>query len=150
MSARKHPAERRPPVAVAEAAARLAEIVEAAEIAASKVIDDAEEEARRRLDEARDRADRIIAERLRELADQLDPAARSEPAAPQLESVEWPSVPDVEPRAEQRTSTAAARLLATQMAVCGAGREEIEARLRKGFDLDDTSKLLDAILGPAE
>lgn len=43
---------------------------------------------------------------------------------------------------------AGARLLATQMAVSGSSRAEIEARLRNGFDLDDTEAILDAILGP--
>ncbi len=43
---------------------------------------------------------------------------------------------------------AGARLLATQMAVSGNSRAEIDARLRSGFDLDDTASILDAILGP--
>jgi cell division septum initiation protein DivIVA len=150
MSARKLPPERRPAASAADAAARLAEIVEAAEQAASKVIDEAEEEARRYLDEARERGDRIVAERLRELADQLDPPARGERAARHLEPVDSLPAPDAEPAAAYRSNAAAARLLATQMAVSGAGREEIEARLRSGFDLDDVGEILDAILGPAE
>jgi vacuolar-type H+-ATPase subunit H len=47
-------------------------------------------------------------------------------------------------------SPAGARLLATQMAVSGNSREEIEARLRNGFEIDDTDAILDAILGPEE
>ncbi len=43
---------------------------------------------------------------------------------------------------------AGARLLATQMAVSGSSREEIEARLRDGFEIEDTASILDAILGP--
>lgn len=43
---------------------------------------------------------------------------------------------------------AGARLLATQMAVSGSSREEIEARLRNGFAIADTQAILDAILGP--
>ena len=43
---------------------------------------------------------------------------------------------------------AGARLLATQMAVSGSSREEIEARLRNGFQIADTTSILDAILGP--
>lgn len=43
---------------------------------------------------------------------------------------------------------AGARLLATQMAVSGSSREEIEARLRNGFEIADTGAILDAILGP--
>ena len=57
---------------------------------------------------------------------------------------------EVEPLAARRSGSAGARLLATQMAVSGAEREEIEARLRNGFDIEDTSEILDAILGPEE
>ena len=42
------------------------------------------------------------------------------------------------------------RLLATQMAVSGSTRAEIEMRLRNGFEIEDTSEILDAILGPEE
>jgi vacuolar-type H+-ATPase subunit H len=43
---------------------------------------------------------------------------------------------------------AGARLLATQMAVSGSSRMEIEERLRTGFAIKDTRSILDAILGP--
>jgi hypothetical protein len=36
------------------------------------------------------------------------------------------------------------------MAVSGSSRAEIEERLRKGFEIEDTSEILDAILGPEE
>jgi vacuolar-type H+-ATPase subunit H len=49
-------------------AARLAEIVAAAETAAKQVIDEAEAEARERLADATEEADRIVAERLDRLA----------------------------------------------------------------------------------
>ncbi len=78
MSSRKRPSE--PRALTSGTAERLAAIVEAAEQAAAKVIDDAEEQARRQLAEAGARADRIVAERLRALADELDPPA-SAPAA---------------------------------------------------------------------
>jgi cell division septum initiation protein DivIVA len=150
MSARKQHPERRPPASAADAAARLAEIVEAAEQAARKVIDDAEADAQRTLDEARERADRMVAERLRELADELDgPAAGDGARARHLEPVESSDDGD-EPSPQRRSGSAGARLLATQMAVSGADREEIEARLRSGFEIDDTSEILDAILGPEE
>ncbi|HEV7615181.1 MAG TPA: hypothetical protein VGO36_03010 [Solirubrobacterales bacterium] len=45
---------------------------------------------------------------------------------------------------------AGARLLATQMAVSGNSRAEIDARLRNGFDIVDTAAILDAILGPED
>jgi cell division septum initiation protein DivIVA len=134
-------------------AERIAVIVEAAERAAASVIDDAEEQARRYLDEARGEADRIVAERLRAVADELDPPAPAEgrPSS-YLRPVESP------PRGEEvgparptsRGGSAGARLLATQMAVSGSSREEIEARLRSGFEIEDADRILDAILGPEE
>ena len=50
----------------------------------------------------------------------------------------------------ERSTSAGARLLATQMAVSGSSREEIEARLRSGFEIEDTDSILDAILGPED
>ncbi len=71
------------------------------------------------------------------------PVAVPEPAAPSEE----PEPAKVEPF-EQRGTPAGARLLATQMAVSGSSREEIEARLRSGFEIEDTAAIIDAILGP--
>jgi hypothetical protein len=151
MSMEKSPSERRPPASAADAAQRLATIVDAAEQAAASVIDDAERQAQQHLDEARDRADRIVAERLRELADELDPPSAEERRSGHLKPVESPVDDDeAEPLAPRRSGSAGARLLATQMAVSGADREEIEARLRSGFEIEDTSEILDAILGPEE
>jgi hypothetical protein len=143
MSSKKRPPE--PRALTSSTAERLAAIVEAAEQAASKVIDDAEEQARRQLGEASARADRIVAERLRELADELDPSA-----APRREGHLRPVEPEDPAPAGPRSTSAGARLLATQMAVSGSSREEIEQRLRSGFDIEDTSEILDAILGPEE
>jgi hypothetical protein len=44
--------------------------------------------------------------------------------------------------------SAGARLLATQMAVAGSSRDEIESRLRNEFGIDDAEAMLDSILGP--
>lgn len=126
-------------------AERLAAIVEAAEQAASKVIDDAEEQARHTLAEAGDRADRLVAQRLRALADELDPPS-AEAREPHLRPVE----PDPQSAAGPRSGSAGARLLATQMAVSGSSREEIAERLSKSFADEDTDEILDAILGPEE
>jgi vacuolar-type H+-ATPase subunit H len=52
--------------------------------------------------------------------------------------------------AGEGSTSAGARLLATQMAVSGNSREEIEARLRNGFEIEDTASILDAILGPED
>jgi hypothetical protein len=57
--------------------------------------------------------------------------------------------PEPEPRPAPGTP-AGARLLATQMAISGNSREEIELRLRNGFEIEDTTPILDAILGPEE
>jgi hypothetical protein len=54
----------------------------------------------------------------------------------------------VEPSATDRAK--AARLLATQMAVAGASREEIERRLRTEFGIDDPATILDAVSGRGE
>lgn len=219
-------------------AARLAEIVAAAERAAKQVIDEAEEEARTRIADAHEEAERIVAARLAGLGDLTDeinaqaealvrqaealqqalarakadmgageapgapatmarhdpePAPRR-PVAPSLKVV--PGEPAISPQdrfarelAAQEASAAApgppqddrrrrdpepvedapaaapsqdfaeeislgsgnpagARLLATQMAVSGSSRAEIEARLRSGFEIADTRAILDAILGP--
>jgi hypothetical protein len=151
MSSEKLPPKGRAPASAADAAQRLARIVDAAEQAAASVIDDAEKQAQHHLDEARDRADGIVAERLRELADQLDPPSAGERRTGHLKPVEpTADEDDEEPLAPRRSGSAGARLLATQMAVSGASREEIESRLKSGFEIEDTGEILDAILGPEE
>jgi len=129
-------------------AERLAAIVEAAERAAAQVIDDAEEQARRKLEEANADANRIAAERLRAIADELDPPSAESRPASHLRPVEPAGGEEEQP--QRRSSAAGARILATQMAVSGSSREEIERRLRSGFDIGDTSEILDAILGPED
>lgn len=156
MRAKKPSTDQQPPASAADAAQRLATIVDAAERAAASVIDGAEQQAQRQLEEARDRADRIVAERLRELADELDPSSSGERRTGHLKPVEDAhradddGQPQDQPRTRRRSSSAGARLLATQMAVSGAGRREIEARLQSGFDIENTGEILDAILGPEE
>lgn len=58
--------------------------------------------------------------------------------------------PGEERRPQRSGNPAGARLLATQMAVSGSSREEIETRLRSGFEIEDTASILDAILGPED
>jgi vacuolar-type H+-ATPase subunit H len=78
-------------------------------------------------------------------ADREDPHAPRE--APRLRALAHPDEPA--PEAEASPGDAAgARLLATQMAVSGSSREEIEERLRSRFEIEDTSPILNAILGP--
>jgi hypothetical protein len=153
MSTQKLPPGRRPPSSTADAASRLATIVDAAERAAAGVIDDAERQAQSHLEEARARADRIVAERLRELADELDPPAgerlEGERRGGHLKPVEATDDGDP-PQILRRSGSAGARLLATQMAVSGASRREIAQRLDSGFEIEDANEILDAILGPDE
>jgi hypothetical protein len=157
----------KPPPPSSKVAERLALIADAAERAALSVIDDAEKEAKRYLEEAQARADQIVAERLREAADMLERQGGVPGSQPELRPVaEQPPEPEeapvdeapaplrrVEPRLRSEPGprnggSAAARLLATQMAVSGSSRAEIESRLRSGFEIDDTGEILDAILGP--
>lgn len=151
MNASKLPPESRDSDPVGDAAERLAEIVRAAERAAASVIDDAEKQAQQRIDEAQARADRIAADRLRAIADELDPPAAEETERPMLRTVEAaPEPAEPEPSGSRRAGEAGARLLATQMAVSGASRKEIENQLRAGAGIEDPASLLDAILGPEE
>jgi hypothetical protein len=161
----------------ATTAERLEAIVEAAERAAESVIDDAEEQARSHLAQARAEADRVgegkaagiselletllgQATALRQEAERLQAtleeaqarlqdgeAAGRQPRPPRLRAIGGEAEP--EPAAEERRPDAAgARLLATQLAVSGSSREEIEQRLRDQFEIEDTKAILDAILGP--
>lgn len=159
---------------VDDAAERLATIVAAAERAAEQVIDDAERRAQQMLAEAEAESARIRGELL-ELVDRLarelgsdaapapvrgnhlsavpltEPDPRPAPPASAPLEPDVPLEPAAPKLAEPSTGSAAgARLLATQMAVSGSSREEIEARLRNGFEIEDTSAILDAILGPEE
>jgi vacuolar-type H+-ATPase subunit H len=191
-------------------AARLAEIVAAAEKAAKQVIDEAEEEASSRLIDAREEADRIVADRLAGLAelteeisaqadalrrqsealqralaeakaelggteslggsammcrrrsddDEGEPTGTRKPAGPALTVVASTAAekregdgdaggdPGFNGAPTENDTPAGARLLATQMAVSGSSRLEIEERLRNGFAIKDTRSILDAILGP--
>ncbi len=152
---------------VDDAAQRLATIVAAAERAAEQVIDDAEAKARRILGDAEAEAERIRGEVLEVVSraahelggDPVEPTTPSRgshlSAVPVVEPEQPPAPGAVEPAAVEDPgpapgSAAGARLLATQMAVSGSSREEIEARLRSGFEIEDTAAILDAILGPEE
>lgn len=164
----------------ADTAERLEAIVEAAERAAESVIDDAEAQARRYLAQARAEAERLGGGNAEELSDLIDallaqtlelrrqaeqlqatlevakervePQGAEEPEgreeqAPRLRAVTVEEAPEPDQR---RSDAAGARLLATQMAVSGSSREEIEQRLRNGFEIEDTSAIIDAILGPKD
>lgn len=162
----------------ATTAERLEAIVEAAERAAEGVINDAETQARRYLQESRERAEQessVRVEALAELTDSLLAEAGAlrrqaerlqatlEEAKRRLEEDTPPSKvthltavapveepPEPTPAPGLQRGAAGARLLATQMAVSGSSREEIAHRLRSGFEIEDATAILDAILGPEE
>ncbi|HMI81323.1 MAG TPA: hypothetical protein VK480_06000 [Solirubrobacterales bacterium] len=93
------------------------------------------------LEEARDRID--LGE-----GPEREPRREPESAAPRLRAVDGGgSTAEAEAR---RADAAGARLLATQLAVSGSSREEIAARLRSGFEIEDPEAILDAILGPED
>jgi hypothetical protein len=75
------------------------------------------------------------------------PAGTQRAPAPHLKSVEPVAAPGAA-GAVPGEPTAGARLLATQMAVAGSSRPEIENRLRSEFGIEDAGPMLDAILGP--
>ncbi|MGB7587812.1 MAG: hypothetical protein WBM00_03810, partial [Solirubrobacterales bacterium] len=124
MSRKKLPQDNRPLASADDAAERLAKIVDAAEQAASNVIDDAERQASQHLEEAQARADRIVAERLRALADELDPPGAGGRPTPHLTAVESDSEVAAMGSGSGHSGSAGARLLATQMAMHGASRQE--------------------------
>jgi len=77
-----------------------------------------------------------------------EPQEQEQPEVPRLRAVS-----EQEPQSEEegrRDDAAGARLLATQMAVSGSSREEIELRLRNRFEIENADAILDAILGPEE
>ena len=155
-------------VAVAERAAK--QVIDEAETEARSRLASAEEEADRIV------ADRLAAltgltaeidaqaaalrsqaealhQALAEVQAELEGPAARKPSSPALTVVgEAPPAPVPEnspvPDPKAIGAAAGARLLATQMAVSGSSRAEIEARLRDGFELADTEAILDAILGP--
>lgn len=158
---------------VGTAAARVQTIVEAAEKAAAGIIDDAEAQARDYLEEARARADRIADQRAQEMSALADTLAeRAEavkrqsdellralaqaklqaeeelpPVAPATVTAPVHHLKPVEQPLAAPPSADGARLLATQMAVAGSSRLEIESRLQTEFGIADAGPILDAILG---
>ena len=107
------------------------------------------EEARRLLDEEEPHRPRPA--RVAHLS-AVTPAAEPQPRESGLRPLEHslPASRDNGPSERRGRSAAGARLLATQMAVSGASREEIEKTLRSGFEIEDAGAILDAILGPEE
>jgi hypothetical protein len=101
------------------------------------------------LEEARSRVDPQRPAEAAEQPPQAQESASPPQELPRLRAVDHPEEPAPAP-AVKLPDAAGARLLATQMAVSGSSREEIEARLRNRFEIEDTTAILDAILGPEE
>jgi len=115
--------------------------------------EDARADALRYLHECRRRVNEVAAERLRELAElskdlsdwvletnrQLDALATELDLSPPTKAG-----PPVELTGGAETSAAdAAHLVAMQMAVRGADREEVDRYLREVFEIEETSGILD-------
>lgn len=160
--------------AIVEAAERAAEsVIDEAETQARRYLAQAREEAERlpegRVSGLAELIDSLLGQAvsLRQEAERLQttleeakglvetgeapeqPSQPEQPQAPRLRAVSGSEEPQVEEEA-QRNDAAGARLLATQMAVSGSSREEIELRLRNRFEIEDADAILDAILGPEE
>jgi hypothetical protein len=75
------------------------------------------------------------------------PQAVQAPAPPPAPGSQQPPVRPAG-QEEQAPPSDGARLLAAQMAVAGSSRDEIEARLRDEFGIQDAGPILDGILGP--
>ena len=141
-------------------------IIEAAEQTAAQIRSEAEEEAARIRREAEEEASGIRSEArgdaqallqsiregmsrlsadLAELDDKLQPAPAPAPAAapppPPAPS------PEAEPPAAAQTDagTESARLVALNMALDGASRDEVDRYLRENFELGDPGALLDDV-----
>ncbi|HET7417311.1 MAG TPA: hypothetical protein VFJ61_06780 [Solirubrobacterales bacterium] len=83
------------------------------------------------------------------VADNGNVAPSPEPQKPRLRAIDAEERPAPLPE-RNRSDATGARLLATQMAVSGSSREEIESRLRERFQIEDTNAILHAILGPGD
>ena len=165
--------------AIVEAAERAAEgVIDDAEAQARRYLAQARTEADRlsegRLSDLADLVDKLIgqaaslrqeAERLQatleEARSRIDAEERRSPELPLEEHAQEPGAPRLRAVVEgeslasdlsgrNRADAAGARLLATQLAVSGSSREEIAERLRNRFEIEDTTAILDAILGPEE
>jgi hypothetical protein len=81
--------------------------------------------------------------------DEISPFRVEGPSSPRADVAgDLPEEPAPEPKPGPPAPSAGARLLATQMAVAGSSRGEIETRLRDEFGVDDAGPMLDSILGP--
>jgi cell division septum initiation protein DivIVA len=143
--------------ASAEAAQRVAHVTEAAEHLRARV-EQMETDVTRVMGELRDEARRLHADlsALRGDATRLGAASEGEPApassaAPPEEAA--PSPPDAEPArdatAPANGDTAAARIVALDMALSGTPRDETDRFIAEHYDLSDRAALLDEVYAAA-
>jgi hypothetical protein len=162
---------------VAGAERRAAEIVRDAEREAERIRARAEAEGRERLAEVREALDKLEGRLGAEARSEVEPGPVTvpepepplvpEPAPPPAEPApppaepEPPLVPEPAPAPDEATPPAAAngadrsadaagaRLVAMNMALDGASREQIAARLSEDFELDDAAGLAGEVLARA-
>lgn len=143
--------------ASAEAAQRVAHVTEAAEHLRARV-EQMEADVTRVMGELRDEARRLHADlsAVRGDATRLGAASEGEPApassaAPPEEAA--PSPPDAEPArdatAPANGDTAAARIVALDMALSGTPRDETDRFIAEHYDLSDRAALLDEVYAAA-
>lgn len=87
-----------------------------------------------------------------EEAEAAPPRLQSAPPVEAVEPLRSAPEPAAEPTPARKPAfegpiPASAKLLATQMAVAGSSRDEIEDRLRSEYGIGDAASMLDAILG---
>jgi cell division septum initiation protein DivIVA len=143
--------------ASAEAAQRVAHVTEAAEHLRARV-EQMEADVTRVMGELRDEARRLHADlsALRGDATRLGAASEGEPApasaaTPPEETA--PSPPDAEPARDATVpangDTAAARIVALDMALSGTPRDETDRFIAEHYDLSDRAALLDEVYAAA-
>jgi hypothetical protein len=74
-------------------------------------------------------------------------AVEDEPEADRRNGAPAAEKPAAEPRGFDGDDMLAARLVALQMAVAGSARDEVEAHLRKTFELDEPGTILNDVFG---
>jgi len=163
------PAPAPPAPLSAQAGQQVKAIVEAAELGAQEIRDAAEAEAREHVASVTAAADRLRerieqmerdmnalvvdlrggAERLRADLDALQAGTGELSAASAASAPEPPAAAAPEPPAAKNGDSAAARIVALDMALSGASREDTDRYLAENYDLPDRAALLDEVYAAA-